>query len=226
MSLPGLPCWPQHWASCRFRHLCVSPQVLTLGSSLLTQDVSLPFFWDRTLCYLGFSNLGHPHPHLSSTCYSPIEKPAATRTHAMESGLWVSWHGLSFRIFVWIQHFQLQKREKERKKTSEFIFLLDLVEARASFQPHNLLSTQEEDTCISCYRGQGGGDCEVSISQEMESVSSGPSLVPRPFLGSPGWRERFLPDIPHASPYHTYRSCDLIFICERIWLPFCFLIIL
>ena len=29
-------------------------------------------------------------PHLRSTCSSPIEMPAAIRTHAMESGLWVT----------------------------------------------------------------------------------------------------------------------------------------
>lgn len=72
-----------------------------------------------------------------------------------------------------------EREGKKKKKTSELIFLLDLVEARASFQPHNLLSTQEEDTRISCAEVRERSDCEVSISQEMESVSSGPSLVPR-----------------------------------------------
>ena len=60
---------------------------------------------------------------------------------------------------------------------------MDLVEARASFQPHNLLSTQEEDTRISCAEVREGSDYEVSIYQGMESASSGPFLVPRPFLG-------------------------------------------
>ena len=68
-------------------------------------------------------------------------------------------------------------RRERRKKKSEFLF--DLVEARASFQPHNLLSIQEEDTCISCCWGQEGEWLWGCISQEMGSVSSGPSLVPR-----------------------------------------------
>lgn len=114
---PWSPCWPQPWASCWFHRLCVSPQVLPKFWNLPSAQDALPSFWDRTLCCLSIANLD-THPHLSSML-SPVEKPATTRTHAMESGQWVSWHGVSLESLCEFNIFNY-RREKERKKNNKW----------------------------------------------------------------------------------------------------------
>ena len=136
MSLPGPPCWPPALGLLSVSpSLCLFPPRSGCLSSLLLAVLAALILDTHT-------PISAPHVLHQERCLQPPEPmrwKVVCGFHDMEFPLEPL---CEFNIF----NYRRERGEKTNKQTSEFIFLFDLVEARASFQPHNLLSIQEENT--------------------------------------------------------------------------------
>lgn len=78
-----------------------------------------------------------------------------------------------------IQHFPIQKIRKRKKENEKrkFLFLFHLEEPR--IPPTSSPPRKKKYAAFHSVEVKEGGECEVSISQDIEPRSSGLSLVPK-----------------------------------------------